>query len=49
VAAGTRNDVMCCPLRVEYYSQYPEVRAYSTDEAENLLPLLTKADVWAGA
>jgi len=43
---STRNDVMCCPLRVEYFKEFPIVRAYSTDEAENLQPLLTKADVW---
>ena len=43
---STHNDVMCCPLRVEYLKEFPVVRAYSTDEGENLRPLLTKADVW---
>lgn len=44
---STHNDVMCCPLRVDYPEQFPVVRAYSTDSAENLRPLLTKANVWA--
>jgi hypothetical protein len=43
---STRNNVMCCPLRVEYPRQFPVVRAYSAVDAENLQPLLTKADVW---
>ncbi len=37
---------MCCPLRVDYHAEFPVVRAYSTDEVENLRTLLAKADVW---
>lgn len=43
---STHNDIMCSPLRVDYFREFPVVRAYSTDGAENLRPLLTKADVW---
>lgn len=43
---STRNEVMCCPLRIKYFNEFPIMRLYSTDEAETLLPLLTKANVW---
>ena len=43
---STRDEVMCCPLRVDYHAEFPVVRAYSTDEVENLRTLLAKADVW---
>ncbi len=46
VEFSTHNDVMCCPLRVEYFNEFPVARAYSIDETENLRLLLTKADVW---
>lgn len=42
----TRNNVMCCPLRVEYYGKFPIVKAYSSNLDDNMRPLLAKADVW---
>ncbi len=44
---GTNNEVMCCPLRVDYFSEFPVVRVYSNDLVDNLRPFLTKSDVWA--
>ena len=44
---STRNDVICCALRVEYRREYPLMRLYSDDPDENLIPLLTKSDVWS--
>jgi hypothetical protein len=43
----TRDEVMCFPLRVEYSAQFPVMRAYTTDLVDNLVPLLSKSDVWA--
>lgn len=43
----TRNVVMCCATQVEYSSTFPIVRLYSESEDDNLVPLLTKADVWS--
>ncbi len=44
---STRNDLICCALRVEYGREYPLMRLYSDDPDENLIPLLTKSDVWS--
>jgi hypothetical protein len=44
---ATRDVVMCCALRVEYQKEFPLVRAYSQDKADNLMTMLAKADVWA--
>lgn len=38
---------MCCATQVEYCSAFPTVRLYSKSEDDNLVPLLTKADVWS--
>ena len=43
---STRDEVMCCPLRVEYPQEFPVIRVYSNDLEDNLRPFLTKADVW---
>ena len=43
---STRDEVMCCPLRVEYPPQFPVVRVYSNDRIDSLRPFLTKAAVW---
>ena len=43
---STQDTVMCCPLRVVYSLEFPVMRVYSGDEVENLIPFLTKADVW---
>jgi hypothetical protein len=42
-----RNKVMCCALRCQYEQAFPLMKAYSRSEADNLLPLLAKAEVWA--
>ncbi len=44
---STRNTVMCCALGVQYSRDFPITRAYSNDDVENLVPLLTKSDVWS--
>lgn len=44
---STRNDVICCALRVEYVCGFPSIDAYSEDEDDNLIPLLTKSEVWS--
>lgn len=44
---STRNAVLCCATQVEYCSAFPIVRLYSKSEYDNLVPLLTKADVWS--
>jgi hypothetical protein len=43
---STRNEAICCALRVEYSAEYPLVSAHSEDEDASLVPLLTKSDVW---
>ena len=43
----TRNVVMCCATQVEYCSVFPIGRLYSKSEDDNLVPLLTKSDVWS--
>ncbi len=44
---STQNAVMCCATQVEYCSTFPTVKVYSKSEDDNLVPLLTKADVWS--
>lgn len=44
---STRNEVICCALQVEYSPKFPLMSAYSDGEDENLIPLLTKSDVWS--
>jgi hypothetical protein len=44
---STRNVVMCSATQLEYCNEFPMVRLYSKDEDDNLVPLLTKADVWS--
>jgi hypothetical protein len=43
---NVRNEVICCALGVQYFSEFPMTRQHSDDLAENLLPLLAKSDVW---
>lgn len=43
----TSNVVMCCATQVEYCDKFPILRLYSKTEDDNLVPLLTKADVWS--
>jgi hypothetical protein len=40
------NEVICCALEAQYFSEFPMTLQYSDDLAENLLPLLAKSDVW---
>lgn len=44
---STQNEVICCAHRVEYSSEFPFMSVYSESEDENLIPLLTKSDVWS--
>lgn len=44
---STRSAVMCCATQVEYCSVFPTVKLYSKSADDNLVPLLTKADVWS--
>ena len=44
---STSNHVMCCALGVEYKREFPIIAAYSDDEDINLIPLLTKYEVWS--
>jgi hypothetical protein len=44
---STKNAVICCALRVEYVRDLPAIAAYSEDIDVNLIPLLTKCDVWS--
>lgn len=44
---STRNTVMCSATQVEYCNVFPIGRLYSKDEDDQLVPLLTKADVWS--
>jgi hypothetical protein len=41
-----RNDVMCGALRCEYHPEFPLLKLRDNDYESNLLPLLSKADVW---
>ncbi len=43
---STRNEVICCALRVEYSPEFPIMRPYSKDPDEDLVALLSKSDVW---
>jgi len=40
------NDAICGAMEVQYYPEFPMIRQYSDDLAENLLPLLAKSNVW---
>jgi hypothetical protein len=40
------NNVICCALEAQYAPEFPMTRQYSDDLADNLLPLLTKSNVW---
>ena len=44
---STSNHVMCCALGVEYKREIPNIAAYSDDDDTNLIPLLTKSEVWS--
>ncbi len=41
-----RNDVMCGALKCEYQPEFPVLKLWDNDYHSNLLPLLSKADVW---
>jgi hypothetical protein len=41
-----KNDVVCAAQKVEYRDSYPLLNLDAKDDDENLLPLLTKSDVW---
>ncbi len=43
---GVKNVVVCAAQKVEYRDVYPALRLDATDEYQNLLPILTKSEVW---
>jgi hypothetical protein len=43
---STQNEVVCCAQQVEYRGEFPILPLYSDSQDDNLVPLLTKSDVW---
>jgi hypothetical protein len=43
---STQNEMMRCAQQVEYREEFPVLALYSDSEEDNLVPLLTKSDVW---
>ena len=43
---STQNKVMCCAQQIEYRGDFPVLALYSDDQDDNLVPLLTKSNVW---
>src|SRR5262249_42425154 len=43
---STQNAVMCCAQQIEYRREFPILALYSSSHDDNLVPLLTKSDVW---
>ncbi len=44
---STENDVFCCAYKVVYLDKYPVLNFADDSDVKNILPLITKANVWA--